>query len=68
MPQRILLLVSHNSCRLFAFDYDLIARVLAHVEVRSGNTHGEDQHMCGIAGLLSTGSDDADGIRRPCKR
>ncbi len=43
MPQRILLLVSHNSCRLFAFDYDLIARALAHVEVRSGNMHGEDR-------------------------
>ena len=41
MPQRIRLLVSRNSFRLFAFDYDLIARVLAHVEVRSGNTHGE---------------------------
>ena len=43
IPQRILLLVSHNSCRLFAFDYDLIARALAHVEVRSGNMHGEDR-------------------------
>ena len=45
MPQRIFLLISHNSCRLFAFDYDLIARVLAHVEVRSGNTQCED-HIC----------------------
>ena len=43
MPQKILLLVSHNSCHLFAFDYDLIAHVLAHVEVRSGKTHGEDR-------------------------
>ena len=41
MPQRFFLLVSHKSCRTRAFSCDLIARVLAHVEVRSGNTNGE---------------------------
>ena len=41
MPNRFSLLDSCNNCRLFAFNYDLIARVLAHVEVRSGNTLGE---------------------------
>jgi len=41
MPHRFSLLFSYNSCRPFAFGCDLIARVLAHVEVRSGNTHGE---------------------------
>ena len=41
MPHRFSLLVSHNSCRATAFGCDLIARNLAHVEVRSGNTHSE---------------------------
>ena len=43
MHHRFSLLVSHNSCRAIAFGCDLIARVLAHVEVRSGTTHGEDR-------------------------
>ena len=41
MPQRFFLLVSHKSCRARAFGCDLIACNLAHIEVRSGNTHGE---------------------------
>ena len=41
MPNRFSLLDSCNNCCLFAFDYDLSAHVLAHVEVRYGNTLGE---------------------------
>jgi hypothetical protein len=41
MPQIFPLLVSHNSGRALAFGCDLIARVWAHVEVRSGNAHAE---------------------------
>lgn len=41
MPQRFFILVSHKSCRARAFGCDLVARNLAHVEVGSGNAHGE---------------------------
>ena len=41
MPQRFFLLISLKSYRAHAFGCDLIARILAHFEVRSRNTHGE---------------------------
>ena len=45
MHHRFFLTVSRNNCRARAFGCDLIARNLAHVEARSGNTLGEG-HLC----------------------
>jgi hypothetical protein len=41
MHHRFFLTVSRYNCCARVFSCDLIARVLAHVEVRSGNTNGE---------------------------
>ena len=61
MPHRFSFLVSHNSCRTLAFGSDLIARVLTYVGVAVPETRRRRwQHMCGIAGLLTPGSGDAD--------
>jgi hypothetical protein len=45
MHYRFFLTVSRNNCCALAFGFDIIARNLARVEVRSGNTHAEG-HTC----------------------